>query len=184
MKGKKTILAVLLFLTACSSGTAHSTNGNTAADSANELNTDTVVFDDNYNCDLEGDLASYDGHVDIVVGDNLYMTQVNDWFENNDDYAGKVAQIEGFYLLFDKYLFVGRNGPSCPYCTGGYVDFEFITNEDLSSLVHGESWIRVTGYIREGTMSYEGSDGTKPFYYIEAMKVEVLDEIGVNPIAN
>lgn len=121
--------------------------------------------------------------IDITVSDSHYMTQINDWFVNFDDYKNKTVQIEGIYLKFDKYTLVGRNGPSCPYCTGGYVDFEFKSDQDLSQLQSEKSWIRVTGILREG--SVELSDGTsQPMYYIEAIRVTRLEKEGVNPISN
>ena len=121
--------------------------------------------------------------IDITVSDSHYMTQINDWFVNFDDYKNKTVQIEGIYLKFDKYTLVGRNGPSCPYCTGGYVDFEFKSDQDLSQLQSEKSWIRVTGILREG--SVELSDGSsQPMYYIEAIRVTRLEKAGVNPISN
>ncbi|HPR39921.1 MAG TPA: hypothetical protein PKV62_02775, partial [Oscillospiraceae bacterium] len=57
-------------------------------------------------------------------------------------------------------------GPSCPYCSGGYVSFEFSTDEDLSALVSESSWIRVTGILREGAMYPGGGQDPYPFYYI------------------
>lgn len=121
--------------------------------------------------------------IDITVSDSHYMTQINDWFVNFDDYKNKTVQIEGIYLKFGKYTLVGRNGPSCPYCTGGYVDFEFKSDQDLSQLQSEKSWIRVTGILREG--SVELSDGSsQPMYYIEAIRVTRLEKEGVNPISN
>ncbi|SKB48201.1 hypothetical protein SAMN06296386_101182 [Lachnospiraceae bacterium] len=121
---------------------------------------------------------------DIVVGDSHYMTQINDWYINFDDYAGKLVQIEGLYLFFDNgYKFIGRNGPSCPYCTGGYVDFEFQSDEDLSSYVPGETWLSVTGVLREGN-AVMTDESNIPFYYIEALSVKELDTPGVNPISD
>jgi uncharacterized membrane protein YcgQ (UPF0703/DUF1980 family) len=144
-----------------------------------------TIVKDNYPYDIAADRKSFDSnHVDLSVGDRHYMTQINDWFVNFDDYRNKTVEIQGFYLLLnEKYCFVGRNGPTCPYCTGGYVDFEFQSDQDLSTLIPGQSWIRVTGILREGSSAL--SDGTsQPFYYIEAIRVESLSEEGVNPVSD
>jgi hypothetical protein len=107
---------------------------------------------DVYPYDIGADKAAVDiSSPDIVVGDNLYATQINDWYINFGDYDGKTVEIEGYYVDLDGYSFVGRKGPSCPYCSGGYVSFEFSADEDLSVLV-SESWIRVTGILRDGAM--------------------------------
>lgn len=139
---------------------------------------------DEYLHDIEEDQKNWDGHVDIVVGDKLYMTQINDWFINFSDYEDKVVEIEGFFLEFDQYYFIGRNGPTCPYCTGGFVDFEFQTNADTSQLRHAYSWIRVTGYLRHGNMKAPNNSQSRPFYYIEAMELEVLPEQGITTITD
>ena len=162
-------------------------SGSASTDTAAEYQVQQpiLVVKDHYPYDIASDRESFDSsHVDISVGDRYYMTQINDWFVNFDDYRDKTVEIEGMYLLLNgKYHFVGRNGPVCPYCTGGYVDFEFQSDQDLSELISEQSWIRVTGILREG--SSELSDGTsQPFYYIEAICVEGIPEEGVNPVSD
>ena len=120
---------------------------------------------------------------DIVVGDKLYATQINDWYKNFQDYEGKTVSIEGMYMNFGGYTLVGRNGPSCPYCTGGYVNFEFKTDLDLSRLESEKSWIRVKGVLRQGKYSIS-KDVSQLIYYIEALEVEKMDKPGVNPITD
>ena len=138
---------------------------------------------DEYPYDIGADQKKYAGKkADIVVGDDLYMTQINDWFMNFKDYEGKMVSLEGYYIKYENYAFVGRNGPTCPYCTGGYVDFEFKSNEDFSDLKSGKSWICVKGILRQG-YSYD-SNGKKSsaFYYIEALNVDKKTKAGVDPI--
>ena len=138
---------------------------------------------DEYPYDITADQKSYAGKkADIVVGDDLYMTQINDWFMNFKDYAGKIVSLEGYYIKYENYTFVGRNGPTCPYCTGGYVDFEFKSDKDFSDLKSGKSWISVKGILRQG-YSYD-SNGKKSsaFYYIEALEVDKKAKAGVDPI--
>jgi uncharacterized membrane protein YcgQ (UPF0703/DUF1980 family) len=144
-----------------------------------------TVVSDEYPYDIEKDRETFSPDlVDITVGDKLYMTQINDWFVNFKDYADKTVKIEGYYINFDnKYTFVGRSGPTCPYCTGGYVDFEFKTDQDLSSFTSLKTWISVTGILREGKSALSNGE-TTPFYYIEAMNVTKMDQPGVDPISD
>ena len=138
---------------------------------------------DEYPYDIAADQKKYSGKkADIVVGDDLYMTQINDWFMNFKDYEGKLVTLEGYYIKYENYTFVGRNGPTCPYCTGGYVDFEFKSDEDFSDLKSGKSWISVNGILRQG-YSYD-SNGKKSsaFYYIEALNIDKKIKAGVDPI--
>lgn len=164
-----------------SSGSSGSGTNNAGTPGSRER---VTIVKDVYPYDIAKDRDGfYWKKIDITVSDSHYMTQINDWFENFGDYKNKTVQIEGIYLKFGKYTLVGRNGPSCPYCTGGYVDFEFKSDQDLSRLQSEKSWIRVTGILREG--SVEMSDGTsQPMYYIEAIKVSRLEKAGVNPISN
>lgn len=144
----------------------------------------TVVSDEYpYNIDEDRKIADLTT-VDISVGDRLYMTQINDWYMNFKDYADKTVEIEGYFLdMGGKYTFVGRNGPTCPYCTGGYVDFEFQTDQDLSEYISQETWISVVGILREGKSILSNGE-IKPFYYIEAMQVDKMDSTGINPISD
>ncbi|MCH4158377.1 MAG: hypothetical protein LKF34_07290 [Acidaminococcaceae bacterium] len=141
---------------------------------------------DDYVYDLQADRAKYDlQKIDIKVGDKLYMTQINDWFKNFEDYAGKTVAIEGYYLHFNnKYTFVGRKGPTCPYCVGGYVDFEFKGDQDMSHWETGKTWIRVVGILRAGRYLNKAGKPLQPFYYIEALQVTKLPQAGLGTITN
>lgn len=133
-----------------------------------------------YNCEFEADRDYVAAHgIDIKVGDNLYTTQINDWYMNYNNYEGKTVEIEGYYLDFSPYVFVGRNGPTCPYCTGGYVDFEMMTDQDLSQLQHSHSWIKVQGILKKG---FDTSIGE--FYYLEATTVEEMAKVGKDIVTN
>jgi uncharacterized membrane protein YcgQ (UPF0703/DUF1980 family) len=132
-----------------------------------------------YNFDIEEDKKAFDGEADIVVGDNLYTTQINDWYTNFDQYEGKTVEIEGYYINdYAPYTFVGRYGPSCPFCNGGYVSFEFYTQDDLSALKSVQDWIKIKGILRQG----EDSSGI--FYYIEVLSLEKMDEVGKDTVTN
>jgi uncharacterized membrane protein YcgQ (UPF0703/DUF1980 family) len=134
----------------------------------------------NYNCDIEKDRESFDeNNIDIVVGDDYYSTQINDWYMNFEEYEGKTVEIEGYYIAdYLPYLFVGRYGPTCPYCQGAYVCFEFYTKEDLTELVSGQDWIKVKGILKED------EDQSGQFYYIETMSIEKMDEVGLGTVEN
>lgn len=140
---------------------------------------------DEYPYQIAGDRAGFNpARIDITVGDHLYMTQINDWYLNFQEYAGKTVEIEGYYIdTGSGYTFVGRNGPSCPYCTGGYVDFEFQTDQDCSGFISGETWISVAGILREGNTRLSSGE-RKPFYYIEAIRVKALNRPGINPVVD
>lgn len=140
----------------------------------------TVKGTATYNCNIKKDKAAFDNKIDITVGDKMFATQINDWYENFDQYEGKTVEIEGYYIGDSApYVFVGRNGPSCPYCQGGYVSFEMLSDEDFSQYKSGEDWIKVQGILRKGEDSEEGE-----FYYIEALNVEKMKEKGVDPVSN
>jgi hypothetical protein len=174
--------------TAVAAGSAVSSQA-AAADSAPPSSAPAGVgpqeASDDYPYDIAADRRTFDASkIDITVGDRLYMTQINDWYTNFSDYSGKSVVIEGYYMIFDKYTFVGRKGPTCPYCTGGYVNFEFQSDQDLSALISEKSWVRVTGILRAGTTYPGGGQPEEPFYYIEAMSVEKLPKVGVDTIKN
>lgn len=140
---------------------------------------------DEYPYSIAEDRATFNpDHIDITVGDHLYMTQINDWFINFADYANKTVAIEGYYLNFQNgYQFIGRNGPTCPYCTGGYVDFEIQTDYDTSKFKSGETWISIKGILRQGKSKFSGGK-EKVFYYIETITLEKMPERGVDPITD
>lgn len=132
-----------------------------------------------YNCDIEKDKKNFNGKADIVVGDNLFTTQINDWYMNFDKYEGKSVEIEGYFINdYAPYTFVGRYGPSCPYCNGGYVSFEFYTQNDLSEFKSVQDWIKVIGILRQG------KDESGVFYYIEVLSLEKMDKVGKDTVTN
>jgi hypothetical protein len=150
-----------------------------------DTNTSSKQTVDDYPYDIAADRAAYDlTTTDITVGDRMYSTQINDWYTNFQDYKDKTVEIEGYYLDFDiGYIYVGRKGPSCPYCSGGYVSFEIQSDQDLSEYTSGVDWIAVRGILREGSTSY-GDGEKKPFYYIEALSIEKLPEVGVETVTD
>lgn len=137
-----------------------------------------------YPYDRETDRQNFDyNNIDIVVGDKRYMTQINDWFMNFRDYKDKTVLIEGYFISINGHYFVGRNGPTCPYCTGGYVDFEFTSDGDFTGYEDGVTWIKVYGILREATV-HLNDHLTAPFYHLEAVKVEKMDQPGIGTITD
>lgn len=137
-----------------------------------------------YPYDRETDRQNFDyNNIDIVVGDKRYMTQINDWFMNFRDYKDKTVLIEGYFISINGHYFVGRNGPTCPYCTGGYVDFEFTYDGDFTGYEDGVTWIKVYGILREATV-HLNDHLTAPFYHLEAVKVERMDQPGIGTITD
>lgn len=139
-------------------------------------------FQIHYNIKKDRVSFPYD-HLDIIVGDHHYMTQINDWYMNFKDYADKTVMLEGYFLTINGHLFIGRNGPSCPYCTGGYVDFEFNSDQDFSEYTSGATWIRLYGILREAT-GHTGPGLSGPFYHLEAVKVEKIPYSGKGTITD
>lgn len=158
------------------------TEGKPAQETTQQAVSGTAIVKETstYDCDIEADKKEFDGKADIVVGDNYYATQINDWYMYFDQYKNQTVEIEGYYIGDSKpYDFIGRYGPTCPYCQGGYVCFEILSNEDLNQYQSGKDWIKVKGILREGTDTASG-----PFYYIEVLELEKMDQPGVDTVAN
>lgn len=164
--------------------TASKSKNSSKKDNAPLIKGNAVPKVDHYPYDNKKDRKKTDlSKIDVPVYDTFYMTQINDWFINFNEYEGKTVSIEGYYMKFNGYNFIGRSGPTCPYCTGGYVNFEFQTDEDISSLKHLSSWIEIKGILRKGKSELTNGKSA-PFYYIEALELKVLPHAGVNPIKN
>ena len=134
--------------------------------------------------DIEADQKTFPyDHPDIVVGDTHYMTQINDWYMHFKNYHDKTVVIEGYFLTINGHYFIGRNGPTCPYCTGGYVDFEFNSHQDFNGYLSGDTWIRLYGILREGKV-HATKDIVAPFYHLEAVKVEKIPYTGKGTIVD
>lgn len=190
---RRRMIQIFLFISCCligsgcktggAQGTAQAVKERSAECESSAINKNAKIIGDSiYDCDIKADKAAFDGNVDITVGDNYYATQINDWYMNFKEYEGMTVQIEGYYIdEFSPFLLIGRKGPSCPYCQGGYVSFEFYTDEDLSSLKlkSGKDWLRVTGILRKGVDKKQGV-----FYYIEALKTEHMPKAGIGTVSD
>lgn len=106
----------------------------------------------------------------IIIGDEYFISQLNDIYYNPKDYTGKTIVIEGFPLSALEYTFVGRYGPGCCSDDGyAYMEYEF---DEKMDLVDERDWIRVMGEIKVG------NDGEMDYVYIEATSVEKLEVRG------
>ena len=132
-----------------------------------------------YRCDFKADRKAYKGRPDKVVGDRYYATQINDWYKNFKDYEGKTVEIESYYIgEFKPFDFIGRYGPSCPYCKGGYVCFEILYDKPLKYR-NAKDWIRVIGILRVGELLKKGV-----FYYIGVLKLEKMKKKGKDTVSD
>lgn len=143
---------------------------------------------------------------EIVFKDNNYVSLINDCYLNPAAYVGKTVEIEGFYIWDGLRTYVGRKGPSCPCCATGFVGMEY-HGDDMSVIndappgsnggaasdaynpeaknpdpkydrfIIGATWIKVRGYIRQGSDPTIGS-----FTYIEAITVEAMPNKGTETV--
>jgi hypothetical protein len=60
------------------------------------------------------------------------------------------VEIEGYYILIENLSFRRTARPVCPYCTGGYVDFEFQTNQDIFGLGIRQNVDKGDGHFKAG----------------------------------
>lgn len=63
------------------------------------------------------------------------------------------------------------------------MNFEFKSDQDLSKLRSEKSWIRVKGILREGTF-YLTENATQKIYYIEAIELTELPEVGLDTVTD
>ncbi|MBR6034123.1 MAG: hypothetical protein IKP28_05275 [Clostridia bacterium] len=119
--------------------------------------------------------------VDIVIGDNLFDTQLSDINLNFSTYEGKTIEIEGMYMINAPYTFVGRYSTSnlCQYCPQGYSYFEYEwKGEKIPNLIDEIQWLKIKGILTQG------SDEYGEYYYIDAKSIEVMNERGQDTVNN
>ena len=118
---------------------------------------------------------------DIIIGDNLFDTQLSDINLNFSQYEGKTIEIEGMYMINSPYTFVGRysNSNLCQYCPQGYSYFEYEWNGDQTPYLADEvTWLKVKGTLTRGEDDYG------EYYYIAANSIEVMNERGIDTVNN
>lgn len=184
---KKILLLLLLIMmstTAC--GEQELAHGETYADSplaANRKAAEAIAKEENIKetkAEHQYDTSKVNSDKDtIVIGEKLFLTQINDIYNNFQRYDGKTVVVEGMlgnYTEWDKSLqnaVVFRNGPGC--CGndgwGGFflTDVELIERktagdgQDVESAGAGENaGGQSTGGVGEGktkyVYAYKGTD--------------------------
>lgn len=178
------LIAVLLLIgfgiyKESTSGTANNKNigsSITNEEGKTDENIQTNLFNEVNSVNEANEINTNNEKTDIILGDNMFIAQINDIYLNYKDYIGKTIEIEGFPLAYDKYKFVGRYGPGC--CVGdgyAYIEYEYDKNIELLS---EKDWIKVTGEIEMGY------DGRTDYVYIKAKSVEKLDVRGKDTVVN
>jgi len=113
---------------------------------------------------------------DIIIGDDFFVTQINELYANFDDYEGKIVEIEGFKLISGDYTFIGRYGPGC--CANDvFACLEYSYNGDLDIAIE-KDWIKMIGKL---TM---GNDNGMEYIYLDALSVEIMQERGIDTVYN
>jgi len=123
--------------------------------------------------------------VDLIIGDKLFIGQVNDVYRNRNDYLGKTIRIEGMFMSAEsggkEYCYVFRKGPGC--CgDDGQVGFEVYWNPPDSDQVPGNAkkaypkrndWVEAQGELKR--YSENGAN----YLYLALSYLEVMEERGV-----
>ncbi|MDR2457791.1 MAG: hypothetical protein LBD41_04855 [Clostridiales Family XIII bacterium] len=162
-KGIILFLIAILFLASCGSGS----NEKAAKESAkNDYGTKSVDVNTNKKSSAEEM---------IVVGDRMFVTQMNDIYLNAADYIGKTIKYEGAFDIYElaktgeKYYSVLRKGPGC--CgNDANVGLEVIYDSKNSKKAYPKKndWVECVGVLGE----YEES-GAK-YLRLELSSLEVL----------
>ena len=132
---------------------------------------------------VDGTLYSIkdDVKVDLVVKDNYYDTQINDFYNNYDSYKDKIIEIEGMYLNGLPYTFVGRYSTNniCQYCPTGYSYLEYEWKGDkIPKYEDEQTWIKVIGKLNKAI-----DDNGVEYMYIDAYQLEVMKEAGEKTVS-
>lgn len=117
----------------------------------------------------------------VVIGEKLFIAQVNDIYLNTDDYLGKTVKMEGmFYSSYYEptdsvYCMVIRFGPGC--CgSDGQVGFEVTWSDDSIEMPAEDDWVEVIGVLEE----YEELGNT--YLQLNLSSLTVLDVRGLETV--
>jgi uncharacterized membrane protein YcgQ (UPF0703/DUF1980 family) len=183
------LVSVSLLLSACddnASGNVKDVRGEDAQrNSAGTSAVDVSQNGDSTTAAIAADASAEDGTADaqdafdtpartdedpLVVGEKMFVGQMNDIYLNPDDYIGREIRYEGFFTWFEnettgqRYNSVVRNGPGC--C--GYdslVGFEVDWKGDAPAK---DDWCSVQGVL--DTYDEDGMD----YIIVRADSLEVL----------
>jgi zinc transport system permease protein len=115
----------------------------------------------------------------IEIKEKMFIAQVNDIYQNADDYLGKTIKLEGLFKeekyagIDATYFFVLRYGPGCCGADGN-AGLEVAWDEEIQDRPYPkvDDWVAA-----EGKLSYYEEDGY-PYLYIALSSLEVLDTRG------
>ena len=126
---------------------------------------------------------------DMVIGDKLFIGQVNDVYRNGKDYMGKTIKLEGIFMTGEaggrEYCYVYRKGPGC--CgDDGQIGFEVSWNpldstnpQEQASEGEKKAYPKRNDWVEaQGELKRYSQDG-RNFLYIALSYLEVMDERGV-----
>lgn len=123
---------------------------------------------------LIGSGEEYTGTVDIDITEAMYVTYINEIYNNHASYEGKVIRIEGMFTVETveqtgmSYYYVFRRGPGCCGSDGSMCGFEFT----FDTYPEENDWIEVVGTLR----SYK--EGNATYLTLDGISVAVLPERG------
>jgi len=117
---------------------------------------------------------------DIVeIKEKMFIAQVNDIYNNAEDYLGKTIKLEGilkkeqYYQDEGPYCFVIRYGPGCCGYDGN-VGFEIRWDKERTQQYpDAESWVEAAGVLK----SYE-EDGYMQYLYLDLSSLNILRKRG------
>jgi len=122
-------------------------------------------------------------NTDIVeIKEKMFIAQVQDIYNNAEDYLGKTIKLEGVFKNEksydgDQYCFVIRYGPGC--CgNDGIVGFEIKWDENNAKpYPKADSWVESTGILRQYEM-----DGYADYLYLDLISLNVLSKRGAETV--
>jgi len=115
----------------------------------------------------------------VEIKEKMFIAQVNDIYNNAEDYFGKTIKLEGilkkeqYHEGEAPYCFVIRYGPGCCGYDGN-VGFEIRWDKDRAhQYPDAESWVEAAGVLK----SYE-EDGYMQYLYLDLSYLNVLPKRG------
>jgi uncharacterized membrane protein YcgQ (UPF0703/DUF1980 family) len=113
----------------------------------------------------------------VEIKEQMFMAQVNDVYQNAEDYLGKTIKLEGIFKKQeweeDTYCFVLRYGPGCCGDDGGNVGFEVKWPEDrMDAYPDDDSWVAATGVLKDDNQ----------YLYLDLASLDVLSKRGVETV--
>jgi len=118
----------------------------------------------------------------VEIKEKMFISQVQDVYNNAEDYLGKTIKLEGVFkneksYEGDQYCFVVRYGPGC--CgNDGIIGFEIKWDENNAKpYPKDDSWVESTGVLKQ----YE-ADGYSDYLYLDLISLNVLNKRGAETV--